>query len=146
MLQVTSPAFPSAPAWVLATARLLFTLLSVADPTRGLLASAPGQLTVTLRVHLSGRRDPRLGLLAAPPVAESTPGLPQRPWRRVGTAWAFSMNCSRGRCPPQWPAWDCPPAPPVPSSGGSSPLAWVLLCGKICVSELHWVSQGTISH
>lgn len=70
MLQVTSPAFPSAPAWVLATARLLFTLLSVADQTRGLLASAPGQLTVTLRMHLSGLPRPQTRVTPPPPVAE----------------------------------------------------------------------------
>lgn len=78
----------------------------------------------------------------------STPHLPQRPWRRVGTAWAFPMNCSQGRWHPQLLAWDSPPAPPD-TLKVAAPL-WLGSCfvggKKIYVSELHWVSRGTISY
>lgn len=147
MLQVTSSAVPSAPAWVLATARLLFTLLSVTDLTRGLLASAPGRLRVTLRVHFSGL--PRPQTRVAGPRAGGCGALLLflgGLGAGVGTAWASPMNGSQGRWHPQRPAWDCPPAPPGPPQV-AAPL-WLASC-FVEISAFHnctGVSQGAVSH
>lgn len=141
MLQVTSPVFPSPLAWVLATARLLFTLLSVTELTRGLLASAPGQLTVTLRVPLSGLPRPQTRV-RPPPVPEERSWSPSKAWAPGGNRVGFPNELLSGPVAPTADSLGQPSCPSRSPSGGCSALAWVLPCGKVCVSELRWLSQG----
>lgn len=73
------------------------------------------------------------------PWLRSAPGLPQRPGRRVGTAWAFPINCSRaGGIHSGQPGTSLLPL--------RSPLAWVLPCGKCafpnCTGSARAVSHG----
>lgn len=79
-----------------------FTLLSVADPTRGLPASAPRQPSVTACAAPSPPETPGSGCWPPPPGAENTAASP-KPWAPSGPRAGLPSELPSGRRHPQRP-------------------------------------------